>query len=151
MKYNLPPIKTVVASGYFDPLHVGHIELLEKAKALGDWLIVVVNNNRQAESKKGKAFMSEEDRVKIVSSLRCVDQVFLAIDKDDSVCESLTELNPDIFANGGDRFNDEVAETKVCKDLGIEIVDGLGEKIRSSSELVRGSESATNTSSHCKI
>lgn len=141
MKYNLPKIKTVVVSGYFDPLHVGHIELLEKAKALGDWLIVIVNNDKQAELKKGKSFMSEEDRVKIISSLKAVDQAFLAIDKDGSVCESLRQLNPDVFANGGDRLNDEIPEAKICEELDIEIIDGLGQKIRSSSEIVNSNNS----------
>ncbi len=141
MKYNLPKIKTVVVSGYFDPLHVGHIELLEKAKALGDWLIVIVNNDKQAELKKGKSFMPEEDRVKIISSLKAVDQAFLAIDKDGSVCESLTQLNPDVFANGGDRLNDEIPEAKICEELDIEIIDGLGQKIRSSSEIVNSNNS----------
>jgi len=141
VKYNLPKIKTVVVSGYFDPLHVGHIELLEKAKALGDWLIVIVNNDKQAELKKGKSFMSEEDRVKIISSLKAVDQAFLAIDKDGSVCESLRQLNPDVFANGGDRLNDEIPEAKICEELDIEIIDGLGQKIRSSSEIVNSNNS----------
>jgi cytidyltransferase-like protein len=136
VKYNLPEIKTVAVSGYFDPLHVGHIEFFEKAKALGDWLIVIVNNDKQAELKKGKSFMSEDDRLKIISSLRYVDQTFLAVDDDKTVCMSLAELKPHIFANGGDRLNDEIPEVQVCEDLGIEIVDGLGEKIRSSSEMV---------------
>tara|TARA_Y100000034_G_scaffold136386_1_gene212532 strand:- start:2971 stop:3393 length:423 start_codon:yes stop_codon:yes gene_type:complete len=131
--------KIVVASGYFDPMHVGHIECLEKAKELGDKLIVIVNNDVQIRLKKGKSFMSQEDRMKIVSSLRCVDEVFLSIDEDKSVCRSLEAIKPNIFAKGGDRTIDEIPETPICRELGIQIIDGLGEKIRSSSELVERS------------
>ena len=125
----------VATSGYFDPLHVGHLECLEMAKELGDRLIVIVNSDLQAKLKKGESFMKEEDRMKIVSALKCVDHVFLSIDKDKSQCESLRHINPDIFAKGGDRTSGEIPESKVCKELGIDIVDGLGEKIRSSSDL----------------
>jgi len=126
----------VCTSGYFDPLHVGHIECFEQAKALGDWLVVIINNDYQAYLKKGKSFMSEQDRFKIISSLKCVDEVIIAIDKDKSCCESLKLVNPDIFAKGGDRFANEVPEKIVCDELNIKIVDNLGEKIRSSSELI---------------
>ena len=125
----------VATSGYFDPLHVGHLECLEMAKELGDRLIVIVNSDLQAKLKKGKSFMNENDRMKIVSALKCVDHVFLSIDKDKSQCETLRYIKPDIFAKGGDRMSDEIPESKVCKELGIDIVDGLGEKIRSSSDL----------------
>ena len=125
----------VATSGYFDPLHVGHLECLEMAAELGDKLIVIVNSDLQAKLKKGESFMKEEDRMRIVSALKCVDEVFLSIDKDKSQCESLRHINPDIFAKGGDRTSDEIPESKVCKELNIDIVDGLGEKIRSSSDL----------------
>ena len=128
-------MKIVVTSGYFDPLHVGHLECLEMAKELGDRLIVIVNSDLQAKLKKGKSFMNENDRMKIVSALKCVDHVFLSIDKDKSQCETLRCIKPDIFAKGGDRMSDEIPESKVCKELGIKIIDGLGEKIRSSSDL----------------
>lgn len=127
-------MKTVVASGYFDPIHVGHIEYLELASKIGDRLVVIVNSDHQAGLKKGKSFMTEEDRVKIVSSLRCVDEVFLSIDTDASVCESIRAIHPDAFAKGGDRFSDDIPEAVVCTELGVEIVDSLGKKIRSSSE-----------------
>ncbi len=127
-------MKTVAVSGYFDPLHIGHIEYLELASQIGDRLVVIVNNDHQAQLKKGKSFMSEQDRLKIVSSLRCVDEVFLSIDKDSSVCESLRHVKPNIFAKGGDRFSEEIPEAKVCADVGIAIVDSLGKKIRSSSD-----------------
>ena len=108
-------MKVVATSGYFDPLHVGHLECLEMASELGDKLIVIVNSDLQSKLKKGESFMNQEDRMKIISSLR--------------------HINPDIFAKGGDRTSGEIPESKVCNELGIEIIDGLGEKIRSSSDL----------------
>ena len=127
---------TVVAvSGYFDPLHVGHLEYLEMAKQLGDKLIVIVNNDKQALLKKGKPFMNENDRAEIVSALKCVDEEFLSIDEDKSVCRSLEAIKPNIFANGGDRSLSEIPETPVMKKFNIKMVDGLGEKIRSSSAI----------------
>ena len=128
-------MKVVAVSGYFDPIHVGHLEYLKMAKSLGDKLVVIINSDYQAELKKGKSFMPEQDRLEIVQALRCVDEVFLSIDKDKSVCKSLEHLKPDIFANGGDRSLEEIPETAVMKKYNIEMVDGLGEKIRSSSEI----------------
>ena len=128
-------MKVVAVSGYFDPLHVGHLEYLELASELGDELVVIVNNDYQAILKKGKSFMSENDRVAIVRALRCVDRTFLSVDDDKSVCKSLRLLKPNVFANGGDRTNNEAPEIKLCKELGIEVVDNLGKKIRSSSDL----------------
>ena len=128
-------MKVVATSGYFDPLHVGHIECLELAKQLGDKLIVIVNNDFQTKLKKGKSFMTQDDRMKIIASLKCVDEVFLSIDKDKSQCETLKYLKPNIFAKGGDRTSKEIPEAKICKELSIKIIDGLGKKIRSSSEL----------------
>ena len=125
----------VAVSGYFDPIHVGHLEYLRMAKELGDSLVVIVNNNYQCKLKKGKHFMDENDRVEIVKALRFVDEVFLSVDKDKTVCKSLEEIKHDIFANGGDRATSEVPETPVCKKFNIKMVDGLGDKIRSSSSL----------------
>ena len=128
-------MRTVAISGYFDPIHVGHLEYIIEAKKLGDKLVVIVNNNHQCVLKKGKPFMDENDRVRIVSSIKYVDEVFLSIDKDKTVCKSLEKIKPDIFANGGDRKNYEVPESVVCNKYNIEIIDGLGDKIRSSSDL----------------
>ena len=128
-------MKTVAISGYFDPIHVGHLEYIKEAKKLGDKLIVIVNNNHQCVLKKGKPFMDEKDRVIIASSIKYVDEVFLSIDEDKTVCKSLEEIKPDIFANGGDRKNFEIPESIICKKYDIKIIDGLGEKIRSSSDL----------------
>ena len=128
-------MKVVAISGYFDPIHVGHLEYINMAKKLGDKLVVIVNNNYQCELKKGKPFMDEKDRVTIVSNLKNVDEVFLSIDKDKTVCASLEKIKPDIFANGGDRKNYEIPESVICKKYDIKIIDGLGEKIRRSSDL----------------
>tara|TARA_Y100000746_G_scaffold172518_1_gene149807 strand:- start:129 stop:548 length:420 start_codon:yes stop_codon:yes gene_type:complete len=126
---------SVAVSGYFDPIHVGHLDYLEHAKKLGDKLIVIVNNNHQCVLKKGKPFMDELDRMRIVKSLHMVDEVFLSVDSDRSVCKSLEEIKPDIFANGGDRANSEIPESTICSKYNIQIIDGLGDKIRSSSSL----------------
>ena len=128
-------MRKIAISGYFDPIHVGHVEYINNAKKLGDWLIVIVNNNRQCALKKGKHFMDENDRVLIVKNIKAVDEVFLSIDDDKTVCKSLKAVNPDVFANGGDRKNYEIPESIVCKENNIEIIDGLGDKIRSSSDL----------------
>jgi cytidyltransferase-like protein len=128
-------MKVVAISGYFDPIHVGHLEYINMAKKLGDKLVVIVNNNYQCELKKGKPFMDEKDRVTIVSNLKNVDEVFLSIDEDKTVCASLEKIKPDIFANGGDRKNYEIPESVICKKYDIKIIDGLGDKIRSSSDL----------------
>ena len=128
-------MKIVAVSGYFDPIHVGHLEYLRLSKKLGDKLVVIVNNNHQCFLKKGKPFMDEKDRVEIVRSLEMVDEVFLSIDDDKSVCKSLEKIKPHIFANGGDRSTGEVPESKVCKKYNIQMTDGLGDKIRSSSDL----------------
>ena len=125
----------IAVSGYFDPIHVGHLEYLKMAKALGDFLVVIVNNNHQCVLKKGKFFMDEKDRLEIVKAIKYVDEVFLSVDDDRTVCKSLELIRPNIFANGGDRSTDEVPETSICKKYKIEMVDGLGEKIRSSSSL----------------
>tara|TARA_Y100000310_G_scaffold264470_1_gene275112 strand:- start:5835 stop:6245 length:411 start_codon:yes stop_codon:yes gene_type:complete len=132
-------MKIVVASGYFDPLHVGHIEYLEMARKLGDKLIVIVNNDKQTHLKKGLEFMPFEERIKIVNALEMVDEVFASIDDDASVCKSLKEIKPDIFAKGGDRNTGNIPELDICKECCIEIIDGLGDKIQSSSELIKKS------------
>ena len=128
-------MKKVAISGYFDPIHVGHLEYIELSKKLGDYLIVIVNNNHQCVLKKGKPFMDEKDRIKIIEAIEWVDEVFLSIDMDKTVCKSLEAIKPNIFTNGGDRNNEESPESMVCKKCGIEMLDGLGKKIRSSSDL----------------
>lgn len=142
---NSKKIKPVVVavSGYFNPLHVGHLEMIRLAKKLGDKLIVIVNNDAQVRLKGRVPFMKEKDRVEIVKALRDVDGVVLSIDKyqmangEIPVIKTLAKLKPDIFANGGDRHNlENVPEYPICKKLGIKIIDGLGKKIRASSLMI---------------
>ena len=128
----------VAVSGYFNPLHVGHLDMIEKARKLGDKLVVIVNNDYQVKLKGSVPFMTLADRVRIIGALRDVDEVFVSIDRDKTVCKSLTKVHPDIFANGGDRHTiNDVPEYPVCQKLGISMVDGLGRKIRASSELIK--------------
>ena len=128
--------KIVCCSGYFNPLHFAHIEYFEKAKSLGDFLVVIVNNDKQACLKKGSSFMPEQERLKIIRSLKIVDFAVLSIDEDRTVCRTLESVKPHIFANGGDQFNTNIPEKPICEKLGIQMVDGLGEKLQSSSWLL---------------
>ena len=131
-------MKKVAVSGYFNPLHIGHIRLLKEAKALGDYLIVILNNDEQVKLKGSVPFMSIEDRKEIVEAIKYVDEVFIALDKDRSICQSLAIVKPHIFANGGDRNQGEIPEAKVCRDNKIEMIDNIGgDKIRSSSNLIK--------------
>ena len=130
--------KTVVAtSGYFDPLHHGHVELFKLSKQLGDHLIVIINNDNQTIQKKGYVFMSAEEKAKIISELGCVDNVFISIDTDTTQCKTLEFLKPHIFSKGGDRYVGEIPETPVCRKNNIQVIDGVGSKVQSSSDLVR--------------
>ena len=140
-------MRVICISGYFDPIHVGHLEYIQKAKALGDYLIVIVNSDFQAGLKKGKSFMPEDERVKILEAMKDVDEVVLSVDRDRTVCATIqllatTERKPDAFCNGGDQTIESIPEAPICDALGIDLVDGLGEKIQSSSWLIRDSKSA---------
>ena len=90
-------VKIVCVSGYFDPIHVGHIEYFKKSKQIGDKLMVIVNNDDQAVLKKGKPFMKCDERIKIISELKCVDYVVKSIDDDRTVCKTLETVNPKPF------------------------------------------------------
>lgn len=135
--------KAIIVSGYFNPIHKGHIEYFNNAKALGDKLIVIVNNDDQRALKGSKEFQTEEERVFIVSNIKSVDETFLSIDKDRTVCLTIKHIYQKLsneyqlaFANGGDQNNDSIPEVPVCKELGIELIEGLGDKIQSSSWLL---------------
>jgi len=132
------PKKTIVAvSGGFDPLHAGHIEYLEKAKDLGDKLVVIINNDDFLINKKGYVFMPFNERVRIISSLRFVDEVMVSIDQDSTVCKSLEMLKPDIFAKGPDWKEETIPEKELCKKLGIKVIEGVGEKIYSQNRFIQ--------------
>ena len=136
-------MKAIIVSGYFNPLHKGHLEYLNCAKAIADKLFVIVNNDNQRELKGSKEFQDEDERVIIISNLKAVDEVFLSIDKDRTVCETIKHISERFgneyelsFANGGDQNNDSIPEAPICKELGVSLIDGLGEKIQSSSWLL---------------
>ena len=135
--------KAVIVSGYFNPIHKGHIEYFKHAKAVGDLLVVIVNNDYQRSLKGSKEFQLEDERLFIVSSIKFVDQVFLSIDQDRTVCETIKKIYLALgenyqlaFANGGDQNNQSIPEVHVCEELGIKLIDGLGSKIQSSSWLL---------------
>ena len=136
--------KAIIVSGYFNPLHKGHLELFEKAKEAGDQLWVIVNSDLQRELKGSKEFMDENERLIIVSALGIVDKALISIDKDKTQCATLTDLADKFgtnfelyFANGGDQDNDSIPEVPVCKERGIGLLEGLGDKIQSSSWLLK--------------
>lgn len=143
---NRPYMKAIViASGYFNPVHAGHLEYLENSKKLGDELIVIINNDLQVQLKGSKPFQNQNERTKIIASLKMVNHVFLSIDKDRSVIESIKKIVESypsngfkfLFCNGGDQFNSGIAEKEICDKLGVKLVDNLGDKIQSSSTLKR--------------
>ena len=140
--------KVIIVSGYFNPLHKGHIEYFSNARSQGDKLFVIVNNDLQRALKGSKEFMKEDERLCIVENLKMVDNAMISVDSDRTVCDSLRfvhslyEQMPGgetalAFANGGDQNNDTIPERPVCEELGIELIDDLGEKIQSSSWLLK--------------
>jgi cytidyltransferase-like protein len=136
--------KAIIVSGYFNPLHKGHLELFRKAKEQADKLWVIVNSDLQRELKGSKEFMDESERLEIVQSIRYVDYALISQDKDKTQCQTLkqfAEMFGEVydlsFANGGDQNNDTIPEADVCIANGIELIDGLGDKIQSSSWLLK--------------
>lgn len=135
--------KLIIISGYFNPIHKGHLEYFTRAKAKGDLLLVIVNSDHQRALKGSKEFQKEDERLLIVEQIKGVDMVFLSIDQDRTVCQTLkmifTQFGNDFqlaFANGGDQNNNSIPEAPICRELGIDLIDGLGEKIQSSSWLL---------------
>ena len=136
--------KAIIVSGYFNPLHKGHLELFEKAKAAGDELWVIVNSELQRELKGSKEFMDQDERLLIVSAIGIVDKALISIDKDKTQRKTLGDLADKFsseyelyFANGGDQNNDSIPEVPVCREKGIGLIEGLGDKIQSSSWLLK--------------
>lgn len=136
--------KAIIVSGYFNPLHKGHLEYINKAKSLADALFVIVNNDHQRELKGSKEFQLEEERMLIVSNLKAVDTVILSVDSDRTVCATIEKIANEFgttfdlaFANGGDQNNETIPEIDICNKMGITLLDGLGDKIQSSSWLLK--------------
>jgi len=123
---------------------MGHLEYFNNAKAISDELFVIVNNDHQRALKGSKEFQGEEERMVIVSNIKAVDQAILSVDKDRTVCETLEKIAKDFcdnyelaFANGGDQNNETIPERPICEKMGITLIDGLGDKIQSSSWLLK--------------
>lgn len=141
-------MKYAITSMYANPIHPGHIECLKLSKELCDELWVIINNDKQAELKRGvPSFQDENYRKEVVSAIKYVDHVFISTDEDGSVCKTLNDLflaikNIDskaevIFTKGGDRFADNILEKEICDKLGIKIIDGLGDKTHHSSQIIK--------------
>ena len=135
--------KAVIVSGYFNPLHKGHLELFEKAKQVGDILIVLVNNDIQRELKGTQFFQDQDERIEIIRALSIVDMAWISVDKDLTQNKTLKVMVDKFFgtmklafANGGDQTNDTIPEKGICQLFDIELIDGLGDKIQSSSWLL---------------
>ena len=135
--------KAIIVSGYFNPIHKGHLEYFQNAKKLSDELFVIVNSDHQRALKGSKEFQDEQERIFIVSNIKPVDKVILSIDQDRTVCRTIEKIANEYgqnyllsFANGGDQNNETIPEKPICEKLGITLVDGLGGKIQSSSWLL---------------
>ena len=136
--------KAIIVSGYFNPLHKGHLELFEKAKAAGDELWVIVNSDLQRSLKGSKEFMDDNERLTIISAIKYVDKALISIDQDKTQRATLSHLADEyganfelFFANGGDQNNESIPEIPICKEKRIELLEGLGDKIQSSSWLLK--------------
>ena len=135
--------KIIIVSGYFNPLHKGHLELFDKAKSYGDLLWVIVNSDLQRELKGSSYFMDQDERLIIIESIGIVDKALISLDFDKTQRLTLTNLSKQYgtakdlyFANGGDQNNKNIPETNICKEYNIKLLDGLGDKIQSSSWLL---------------
>ena len=133
----------IIVSGYFNPLHKGHLEYFHSGKKNADKLIVIVNNDYQRELKGSSSFMDEDERLFIIRELKVVDYSYLSIDKGRDVSLTIQKIYDDLsdkyslsFGNGGDQNNETIPEVKICKTLNIKLIDGLGNKIQSSSWLL---------------
>jgi cytidyltransferase-like protein len=136
--------KAIIVSGYFNPIHKGHLEYFQNAKKNADELFVIVNSDLQRKLKGSKAFQDEDERMIIINHIKGVDMAILSIDQDRTVCETIQKIAADfgdkyelLFANGGDQNNDTIPEKPICQELGVKLVDGLGDKIQSSSWLLK--------------
>ena len=136
--------KAIIVSGYFNPIHKGHLEYFNTAKAMADKLFVIVNNDHQRELKGSKEFQDENERMMIVSNIKAVNKAILSIDTDRTVCATIKMIAEQFgeefelgFANGGDQNNDTIPERVVCRQMNVALIDGLGDKIQSSSWLLK--------------
>ena len=144
-------MRVVVISGFFNPLHIGHIDYISAARNLGDFLIVIVNSDDQVKIKGSVPFMNQDDRLRIIRNIKGVDRAVIAIDEDGSVCKTIREefkrLQNDrffeemVFANGGDRKEGGVPEDVLEEELGVRMIyNAGGDKVQSSSNLIKKAE-----------
>jgi len=136
--------KAIIVSGYFNPIHKGHLEYFNNAKDMADQLFVIVNNDHQRELKGSKEFQDENERMIIVSNIKAVDKAILSIDTDRTVRETIKMIAEQFggefdlgFANGGDQNNEICPERGICEQMNIVLIDGFGDKIQSSSWLLK--------------
>ena len=136
--------KAIIVSRYFNPIHKGHLEYFNNAKAIAYQLFVIVNNDHQRELKGSREFQDEKERMIIVSNIKAVDKAILSIDTDRTVRETIKVIAQQFgsdfdlaFANGGDQNNDTIPEKPVCDQMNVALIDGLGDKIQSSSWLIK--------------
>ena len=135
--------KAIIVSGYFNPIHKGHLEYFNNAKAMADVLFVIVNSDYQRALKGSKEFQKQDERMIIVSNIKAVDHAVLSIDQDRSVCATIKHIAQTYgqqynlaFANGGDQNNQTIPERPICQEMGVALTNGLGDKIQSSSWLL---------------
>lgn len=144
-------MKVVAISGYFNPIHIGHIDYIASARNLGDFLVVIVNSDEQVKIKGSTPFMSQDERLEIVRNIKGVDRAVIAIDKDGTVCQTIRQeyyrlvddpfFTAMAFANGGDRKEGGVPEDLLEQELGIRMIYNVGgEKTQSSSELIQNAK-----------
>ena len=136
--------KAIIVSGYFNPNHKGHLEFFNNARAQAVKLFVIVNNDFQRELKGSREFQDENERMMIVSNIKAIDKAILSIDIDRTVCETIKLIANECrkefdlgFANGGDQNNDMCLERAICEQMNVALIDGLGDKIQSSSWLLK--------------
>ena len=136
--------KAIIVSGYFNPIHKGHLEYFNNAKAIADQLFVIINNDHQRELKGSREFQDENERMIIVSNIKAVDKAILSVDTDRTVCATIKMIAEKFgeefklgFANGGNQNNDTIPEKQLCEQMNVKLIDGLGDKIQSSSWLLK--------------
>ena len=139
--------QTIMVSGGFDPVHIGHIRMILDAARHGD-VIVVANSDDWLFRKKGFVFMEFEQRAEILAAIKGVVKVSGVDDTDGTVCEAIRRLKPDMFANGGDRRKNNTPEQDVCDELGVQMLWAVGgeDKANSSSDLVERVKSTSKVS-----
>lgn len=142
--------QVILVSGGFDPVHKGHLEMIEAASELAKEVWVILNNDFWLRQKKGKSFMKESEREYIMSRIKGVTQTFVCRPRtanDKTVCDGIysainyyrRNYNSELsmaFGNGGDRGQGNVPEEDYCKSYGIDMIWGLGDKVQSSSWLL---------------